>query len=102
VPKRNYLACRHGLFFDGEHTMPIRKILDGQAFDPETIQGMSEALAGACRALGLVDRDDPATRLVAAKIIALARAGERDPKRLEGGALQALRQAQAPARRANS
>jgi hypothetical protein len=72
--------------------MPIRKFLDGEAFEPETIQSMGDALAGACRALGLADRDDPATRLVAAKIIELARAGERDPRRLEGGALRALGQ----------
>jgi hypothetical protein len=71
--------------------MPMQKFLDGEAFDPETIQSMGEALTGACSALGLVDRDDPATRLVATKIIALARAGERDAKRLEGGALRALR-----------
>ena len=71
--------------------MPIRQFLDGDGFDPETIQNMSEALAGACRALGLVDRDDPATRLVARQIIELAQNGERDPKRLEAGTLEALR-----------
>jgi hypothetical protein len=72
--------------------MPIRKFLDGDAFDPEAIQSMAEALTGACRALGLADRDDPATRLVAIKIIELARQGERDPKLLEAGAVKALRQ----------
>ena len=72
--------------------MPIRKFLDDDGFDPATIQSMSEALAGACRALGLVDRDDPATRLVARKVIELAQNGERDPARLEAGALDALRQ----------
>jgi hypothetical protein len=76
----------------GEHTMPIQEFLDGHAFDPEAIHSMGEALTGACRALGLVDRDDPATRLVAVKIVELARQGERDPKRLEAGVLSALRQ----------
>jgi hypothetical protein len=80
------------VWFDGEHTVPIRNFLDGEAFEPETIHSMGEALTGACRALGLADRDDPATRLVATKIIELARAGERDPERLEGGVLRALRQ----------
>lgn len=70
--------------------MPIQKFLDGHAFDPEAIRSMSEALTGACRALGLVDRDDPATRLVAIKIIELARNGERDPARLQAAALRAL------------
>jgi hypothetical protein len=78
------------VWIDGEHTMPIQRFLDGHAFDPEAIQGMSEALTGACRTLGLVDRDDPATRLVAVKIIELARMGERDPQRLEAGAVRAL------------
>jgi hypothetical protein len=71
--------------------MPIQKFLDGPAFDPEAIQGMSEALTGACRALGLVDRDDPATRLVAIKIIELARNGERNSERLQAAALRAIR-----------
>jgi hypothetical protein len=72
--------------------MPIQAFLDRHAFDPEAVHRMSEALTAACRALGLVDRDDPATRLVAIKIIELARQGERDPQRLEAGALRALRQ----------
>jgi hypothetical protein len=71
--------------------MPIQKFLDGHAFDPETIQSMSEALTGARRALGLVDRDDPATRLVAIKIIELARNGERNAERLQAAALRAIR-----------
>ncbi len=75
--------------------MPIRKFLDGQAdgeaFDPETIARMSEALTGACRSLGLAERDDPATRLVAQKILELARGGEHDAQRLEAAALAALK-----------
>ena len=74
----------------GERTMPIRQFVAGEAFDAETIQSMSDAFAGACRSLGLVDRDDPATRLVAKKIIELAYGGEQDAKRLEAGALAAF------------
>ena len=33
--------------------------------------------------LGLVDREDPITRMVAKKVIELAQAGERDPVRLK-------------------
>ncbi|MGO9046036.1 MAG: hypothetical protein ACLQFW_03985 [Xanthobacteraceae bacterium] len=51
--------------------MPIRPFLAGQAFDPEAIHDMSLALENLCEALGLTLRDDPATRLVAAKIIEL-------------------------------
>ena len=62
--------------------MPIRPFLAGQAFEPEIIQAMSTAFAGACKALRLELRDDPATRLVARTIIELAERGIRDAEEL--------------------
>ena len=59
--------------------MPITPFLAGQAFDPETIETMSGAYVAACDALRLKVGDDPATRLVAEKIINLAQRGIRDP-----------------------
>jgi PIN domain nuclease of toxin-antitoxin system len=59
--------------------MPIRPFLSGQAFEPETIHNMSIALERVCAALGLTMHDDPATRLVAAKIIEMAQRGITDP-----------------------
>ena len=58
--------------------MPIRPFLSGQAFEPGTIRIMSLALEDACDTLGLRMTDDPATRLVAEKIIELAQRGVRD------------------------
>ena len=58
--------------------MPIRPFLAGQPFDPEVIAVMSTALESVCKALGLNIVDDPATRLVAQKIIELAQRGVRD------------------------
>jgi hypothetical protein len=58
--------------------MPIRPFLSGRAFDPEIIDNMSAALKGVCEALDLKLTDDPATRLVAQKIIELAQRGVRD------------------------
>jgi hypothetical protein len=55
--------------------MAIRYYLDGKAFDPEAVQVMSEAFTSVCTYLGLADRDDPATRLVAERIIAHAERG---------------------------
>jgi hypothetical protein len=55
--------------------MPIRGFLTHQAFDPEAIRDMSAALEAACKALQLNMRNDPATRLVAEKIIELAQRG---------------------------
>jgi hypothetical protein len=57
--------------------VPIRPYLTGEAFDPETIREMSLALESVCSALGLKVVDDPATRCVAEKIIALSQQGVR-------------------------
>jgi hypothetical protein len=58
--------------------MPIRPFLAGQAFDPEAIRDMSLALERVCDALSLKIVDDPATRLVAEKIIKLHQWGVHD------------------------
>jgi hypothetical protein len=53
--------------------MPITPFLSDQAFDPETVEAMGEAFATTCEALGLSDRADAMTQVVAEKIIELAR-----------------------------
>jgi hypothetical protein len=68
--------------------MPIRAFLAGQPFDPEIIQTMSVALEDVCQALGLHVVDDPATRLVAQKIIELAQRGLRDAAMLSAATLR--------------
>ena len=58
--------------------MPIGQFLNGENFDPETTHAMGVAFELACVALQLRNRSDPATTaMVAQKIIALAKAGER-------------------------
>jgi hypothetical protein len=57
--------------------MPITPFLRGQAFDPELVAAMGEAFTDTCKALGLTDRDDPITELVAQHIIELAQRGIR-------------------------
>jgi hypothetical protein len=59
--------------------MPIHRLLEAHAFGPDEIKILSTAFDEALRALGLVDRSDPATEIVARKIIELAKLGERDP-----------------------
>ena len=55
----------------------------GRAFDPETISVMSVAFESACEGLGLhAACDDPATRLVAGKVIELVQRGVHDPEQL--------------------
>jgi hypothetical protein len=71
--------------------MPIRPFLAGQAFEPEIIRQMSLALETVCAKLELSLTDDPATRLVASKIIELAQRGVRDGPTLSGIALKELK-----------
>ncbi len=62
--------------------VPIRPFLTGQAFEPEAIRNMSLAYEGACQALGLRLREDPATKLVAKTVIELAQRGISDAETL--------------------
>jgi hypothetical protein len=52
------------------------------AFDPDDIKVLVTAFEGALQKLGLVQRTDLTTTLVAKRIISLAQQGERDPIRL--------------------
>lgn len=71
--------------------MPMRLILQNDhAFGPDEIAILTSAFEGALTKLGLVDRTDPATEMVASRIIALAKQGERDPLKLRDGALSSL------------
>jgi len=68
--------------------MPIRPFLASQVFEPELIQQMSLALESVCEPLELSFTDDPATRLVASKIIELAQRGVRDAPTLSAMTLK--------------
>ena len=70
--------------------MPIRGFLEGQVFDPELIRQMSLALETVCAKLELRLTDDPATRLVASKIIELAQRGVKDSADLTAMTLEEL------------
>jgi hypothetical protein len=58
--------------------MPIHPFLSGQAFEPEALRDMSLAFENVCEAMGLKTTADPATTLVAQKVIELAQRGVRD------------------------
>ena len=70
--------------------MPITPYLAHQAFEPEVIETMSAAFVAACDALHLKVGDDPATRVVAEKVINLAQRGIRDPEVLRTMTLKEL------------
>ena len=70
--------------------VPITPFLKGQAFQPETVRAMGAAFDTACRRLRLAHRIDPATELVAKKVIEVAQRGERDPDRICSSVLEAF------------
>jgi hypothetical protein len=72
--------------------MPIPPFLAGSAFEPETIGVMSIAFEEVCQDLGLRLTDDPATRLVAQKIVQFSQWGIRDAETLRALTLKEFRQ----------
>ena len=61
------------------------------AFDDQAVKAMTSAYEAALQDLGLADRSDPITEIVAHRIIELARMGERDLDRVRQLVLQSLR-----------
>jgi hypothetical protein len=70
---------------------PITPLLQGRAFDPETVQAIANALVMTCEVLGLSSRDDATTQLVAEKIIELAKRGLKNPTALQMAAIKELK-----------
>jgi hypothetical protein len=70
--------------------VPITPFLKGQAFDPELVNAMGVAFSKTCDALGLAQRTDPITALVAEKIIELAQRGLRNPTAMHHMAMAEL------------
>jgi hypothetical protein len=79
--------------------VPTTPFLKGQAFDPELVEAMGAAFVSTCDALGLTDRNDAITALVAEKIIELAQRGLRNPTAIHMLAMREL--VSNPSRRAN-
>jgi hypothetical protein len=52
---------------------------------------MGDVFEDVLKTLGLVDREDPVTTLIAHKIVELVQIGERDPGRLKQLTIQAVR-----------
>jgi hypothetical protein len=71
--------------------MPITPFLNGARFDPETKRVLGVAFEITCIALRAEDSDDFVKQAIAAKIIELAKAGERNPDVLCEQALRDIR-----------
>ena len=70
--------------------MPLTPYLDGREFDPETLKCIREAFDAACKNLSLTDMEDPFTRIVAERVILLARRGDKNPAALCERVLRSL------------
>jgi hypothetical protein len=70
--------------------MTIYRLLENTTFGPEEIERLVKAYEQTLRALGLVDRGDPFTLLVAEKIIAVGRFGIEDPAEISKLVLREL------------
>lgn len=68
--------------------MPGGRLLSDYSFDPEATHAMGIAFEKACRKLMLANTDDPVNRVLALKIIEVAKAGERDPDKLQDAVLR--------------
>lgn len=62
--------------------MPLYRLLQNCAFDPDTITAVASAFDAVCQTLGLANTDDPLRELVARKVIELAQQGESSSDRL--------------------
>ncbi len=70
--------------------MTIYRLLKDTTFGPEEIERLVTAYEQTLRALGLNDRSDPITQLVAEKIITVGRLGIEDPVEISKVALKEL------------
>jgi hypothetical protein len=70
--------------------MAIYKLIANGSFGPDEIKVMSEAYEGALIDLGILNRDDPITELIAKSIVNVTATGERNPKEVMERALNAL------------
>jgi hypothetical protein len=71
-------------------SMAIYKSIANGSFGPDEINVMKAAYEAALVDVGVSDRDDPITELIAKSIVNVTATGERDPKAVMQRALNAL------------
>jgi hypothetical protein len=70
--------------------MSIYRLIASGSFGRGEIEAMATAYEAALLNLGLLDRDDPLTEIVAIAIISVTSAGDRDPVTIKDRALNNL------------
>ena len=73
-----------------EGPMAICRLLEGSPLEPEMIRSLEAAYEKTLRIIGLVDRDDPITEMIARKIIEIAQTGVHDPAELSAIAIKEI------------
>src|SRR5215813_13852807 len=73
-----------------EAAISIHRFLKEAVFEPSDIETMATAYDNACRVLQVADGARIVREVIASHVIALARAGVRDPEKLEAQTLEAL------------
>ena len=63
--------------------MAIYRLLRRHVFEPEDLRLLGIVYEDVLKVLGLVDRKDPATEMIAKRLVELAQTGERDPQCLK-------------------
>jgi hypothetical protein len=82
------LLVSQGVNEDG--AMPINRLLKDSKLAPEEIKRLNAAYTYALRSLGVVDRNDPLTEMLAREIIEVG-ANESDPAQISEIAIKRLR-----------
>ena len=70
--------------------MAIYRLIANGSFGPEVIEAMIAAYESSLVDLGMIDRNDPLTELIAKSIVNVTATGERDPRKIKERALNAL------------
>ena len=70
--------------------MTIYKLIANGSFGPDEIKVMTEAYEGALIDIGIANRDDPVTELIAKSIVNVTASGERNPILVKERAVNAL------------
>ena len=70
--------------------MAIYRLIANGSFGPAEIKAMTAAYEAALLDLGLIDRNDPITEVVATAIVSVTSMGERDPATIKDRALNAI------------
>jgi hypothetical protein len=71
--------------------MPIYELLKRQgSFEPEQVAMLCAVFEDVLQTIGLIDRKDPMTEIVAKRLFEIASAGVREPNRLKHLVVQAF------------